>query len=69
MKFGAQTAVAEHPAPKAPAPGTPQPEKPWWVRHYTFTCTTVGLVFIWFSLTPSPTAETARSGRAGRPGS
>lgn len=52
-RTGAQTAVAEHPAPKAPTPGTPQPEKPWWVRHYTFTGTTVGLVFIWFSLTPS----------------
>lgn len=52
-RTGAQTAVAEHPAPKAPAPGTPQPEKPWWVRHYTFTGTTVGLGFIWFSLTPS----------------
>ncbi|ETB49707.1 membrane protein, partial [Mycobacterium avium subsp. paratuberculosis 10-8425] len=52
-RTGAQTAVAEHPAPKAPAPGTQQPEKPWWVRHYTFTGTTVGLVFIWFSLTPS----------------
>lgn len=28
-------------------------ETPWWVRHYTFTGTTVGLIFIWFSLTPS----------------
>jgi len=27
--------------------------KPWWVRHYTFTGTAVGLVFVWFSLTPS----------------
>ncbi|WAC92715.1 alpha/beta hydrolase [Mycobacterium sp. Aquia_213] len=27
--------------------------KPFWVRHYTFTGTTVGLIFIWFSLTPS----------------
>jgi uncharacterized membrane protein len=27
--------------------------KPWWVRHYTFTGTAVGLVFIWFSMTPS----------------
>ena len=25
----------------------------WWVRHYTFTGTAVGLVFLWFSLTPS----------------
>lgn len=28
-------------------------ETPWWVRHYTFTGTTVGLIFIWFSMTPS----------------
>lgn len=28
-------------------------EKPWWVRHYTFMGTTVGLIFIWFSMTPS----------------
>ncbi|MCW2661087.1 MAG: hypothetical protein JWP83_2239 [Mycobacterium sp.] len=28
-------------------------ERPWWARHYTFTGTAVGLVFIWFSLTPS----------------
>lgn len=27
--------------------------KPWWVRHYTFTGTALGLVFIWLSLTPS----------------
>ncbi|GBG39379.1 alpha/beta hydrolase [Mycobacterium montefiorense] len=27
--------------------------KPFWVRHYTFTGTAVGLIFIWFSLTPS----------------
>src|SRR3984885_1815970 len=28
-------------------------KKPWWVRHYTFTGTAVGLIFIWFSMTPS----------------
>ena len=28
-------------------------QKPWWVRHYTFTGTAVGLVFILFSMTPS----------------
>ncbi len=27
--------------------------KQWWVRHYTFTGTAVGLVFVWFSMTPS----------------
>ena len=37
--------------------GTPAPEpalkSAWWIRHYTFTGTAVGLVFIWLSLTPS----------------
>lgn len=28
-------------------------ERPWWVRHYTFTGTAAGLVFIWLSMTPS----------------
>jgi uncharacterized membrane protein len=28
-------------------------ETPWWVRHYTFTGSAVGLIFIWFSMTPS----------------
>jgi uncharacterized membrane protein len=40
-----------------PGPGPePEPEPasyPWWVRHYTFTGTAVGLLFIWFSMTPS----------------
>jgi uncharacterized membrane protein len=31
----------------------PQPRNAWWVRHYTFTGTASGLVFIWFSMTPS----------------
>ncbi len=31
----------------------PPAKKPWWVRHYTFTGTAVGLVFVWFSMTPS----------------
>jgi uncharacterized membrane protein len=32
----------------------PQPVRsPWWVRHYTFTGTAVGLIFLWFSMTPS----------------
>ena len=31
----------------------PQGRDAWWVRHYTFTGTAVGLVFIWFSMTPS----------------
>ena len=43
-----ETATAE------PAPAVePQRAEAWWVRHYTFTGTAVGLVFIWFSMTPS----------------
>ncbi|BCZ23160.1 alpha/beta-hydrolase family protein [Mycobacterium senriense] len=34
-------------------PTLPWTERPWWVRHYTFTGTAVGLIFIWLSLTPS----------------
>ena len=37
---------------QAPPHETPA-RKPWWVRHYTYTGTAVGLVFIWLSLTPS----------------
>ncbi len=48
-------APAPGPAPRLSraAPTLPWTEKPWWVRHYTFTGTTVGLIFIWLSLTPS----------------
>jgi uncharacterized membrane protein len=28
-------------------------KRPWWLRHYTFTGTAVGLVFLWLSMTPS----------------
>lgn len=42
---------------EASAQGTAQAphavQNPWWVRHYTFTGTAVGIIFIWFSLTPS----------------
>ncbi|TMS46541.1 alpha/beta-hydrolase family protein [Mycobacterium sp. DBP42] len=37
----------------APSPVPPADRPDWWVRHYTFFGTAVGLVFIWFSLTPS----------------
>lgn len=45
----------------------------WWVRHYTFTGTAVGLVFIWFSMTPSllprgPLFQSLVSGIAGATG-
>jgi uncharacterized membrane protein len=43
-----QPAIAE------PTPAVEPPrKKPWWVRRYTFTGTAVGLVFLWFSMTPS----------------
>jgi uncharacterized membrane protein len=45
-------------------------KKPRWERHYTFTGTAVGLVFIWLSLTPSllprgPLFQAIVSGAAG----
>ncbi|OBF36238.1 hypothetical protein A5724_13640 [Mycobacterium sp. ACS1612] len=43
------TAEATEQAP----PEEKRARKPWWVRHYTYTGTTVGLAFIWLSLTPS----------------
>jgi uncharacterized membrane protein len=42
----AETAAAEAPEP-------PPARNAWWIRHYTFTGTAVGLIFVWFSLTPS----------------
>ena len=42
------------PAIAEPAPVVEPPRKrPWWIRRYTFTGTAVGLVFLWFSMTPS----------------
>jgi uncharacterized membrane protein len=42
-------AIAE--SPKAAV--EPPRKKPWWIRRYTFTGTAVGLIFVWFSMTPS----------------
>jgi uncharacterized membrane protein len=57
------SAGAEAPAEADPDAGPasePQPaHRPWWVRRYTFTGTTVGLIFIWFSMTPSLLPRTA----------
>jgi len=44
-----EPAIAESPE----AAVEPPPKEPWWVRHYTFTGTAVGLIFLWFSMTPS----------------
>ena len=41
------------------APETQPAHRPWWVRRYTFTGTAGGLIFIWFSMTPSLLPRTA----------
>ncbi|WP_292974795.1 alpha/beta-hydrolase family protein [Mycobacterium sp.] len=57
-----------------PVSGSGPPRRSaWWVRHYTFTGTAVGLVFIWFSMTPSllprgPLFQSLVSGIAGATG-
>lgn len=38
---------------EAPPQEESPPKPDWWVRRYTFFGTALGLVFIWFSLTPS----------------
>lgn len=57
--------------PKPAAEPVAQPV--WWARHYTFFGTAVGLVFVWFSLTPSllprgPLFQALVSGAAGATG-
>src|ERR1700755_2743823 len=55
-RAAATTATTEESTDAAASPETPEPKparSAWWVRHYTFPGTGVGLVFIWFSLTPS----------------
>ncbi len=37
---------------EAPAPESPAKHR-WWLRHYTFFGTAVGLLFLWLSMTPS----------------
>jgi uncharacterized membrane protein len=68
--------VTETAEPEADAPEV-QPgdaDKPvWWARHYTFFGTALGLVFVWFSLTPSllprgPLFQGLVSGAAGATG-
>lgn len=46
------TNTAEETAQDAP-PREETAKSPWWLRHYTFFGTAVGLAFIWLSLTPS----------------
>lgn len=63
------TNTAEETTQEAP-PRKESARRPWWLRHYTFFGTAVGLVFIWFSLTPSllprgPLFQGVVSGAAG----
>jgi uncharacterized membrane protein len=68
-------APEESDEPKTPAEpvdtaSTPPAEPAWWLRHYTFFGTAVGLVFIWLSLSPSllprgPLFQALVSGAAG----
>ncbi|OBB30603.1 hypothetical protein A5792_17725 [Mycolicibacterium peregrinum] len=62
------------PESDAPEVQSVDADKPvWWTRHYTFFGTAVGLVFVWFSLTPSllprgPLFQGLVSGAAGATG-
>ncbi|BBZ41185.1 alpha/beta hydrolase [Mycobacterium conspicuum] len=48
------TTDTEEDVPEAtPALEPRKATRPWWIRHYTFTGTAIGLIFIWFSMTPS----------------
>ena len=35
------------------ATGAGPAKPPWWLRHYTFVGTALGLIFLWLSMTPS----------------
>jgi uncharacterized membrane protein len=54
---------------EAPTPAD-SAKRPWWLRHYTFMGTAVGLGFLWLSMTPSllprgPLFQAIVSGSAG----
>jgi uncharacterized membrane protein len=51
-------------------PSSADTNAPWWIRHYTYFGTAVGLLFLWFSMTPSllprgPLFQSLVSGAAG----
>ncbi|MCV7152655.1 alpha/beta hydrolase [Mycolicibacterium pyrenivorans] len=50
---GERAVATEDTEPREEAPASTPPKGAWWIRHYTFTGTAVGLVFLFFSLTPS----------------
>lgn len=52
----AETTDEDVPEPTKPAENAPWWHRyrgRWWVRHYTYTGTLFGLIFVWLSLTPS----------------
>jgi len=60
MSSGPEAGPEAGPEGEVRAAPEPQPaSRPWWVRRYTFTGTAVGLIFIWFSMTPSLLPRTA----------
>ena len=66
------SSTSGHPE-SGPSTSDEQRTLPWWQRHYTFTGSAVGLVFVWLSLTPSllprgPLFQGLVSGGAGAAG-
>ena len=60
----------DEPAATVVEPDSADTNAPWWIRHYTFFGTAVGLLFLWFSMTPSllprgPLFQSLVSGAAG----
>ena len=53
MTDSGEGAVATEDAKRDDTPAAPTTRNAWWIRHYTFTGTAVGLIFLYFSLTPS----------------
>jgi uncharacterized membrane protein len=67
-----ETDTNDDPPPAAEAAGTATApaRNAWWIRHYTFFGTAVGLLFIWLAMTPSllprgPLYQGILSGAAG----
>ncbi|GAB3239692.1 alpha/beta hydrolase [Mycolicibacterium hippocampi] len=53
MTDSGEGAVATEDGPRDDTTPAPTTGNAWWIRHYTFTGTAVGLIFLYFSLTPS----------------
>ena len=65
-----EPATTEPPEATAEGETATEAKRVWWLRHYTFFGTALGLVFIWLSLTPSllprgPLFQGVVSGAAG----